>query len=90
MGRIDTIGRIFMSNNLNGIVDGANTTYYILVLHRDAVTFASQMTKMQTLPSTATFGELMRGLQIYGFKTMKDQGLASVYVRSVPAATALE
>lgn len=33
-----------------------------------ALTFASQMTKMETLRSQDTFGSLMRGLQVYGSK----------------------
>ena len=33
---------------------------------RTALTFASQMTKMETLRSEQTFGTILRGLQVYG------------------------
>ena len=89
VGQIDTIGKIYQSNNLMPMVDGVTTTFWVIIVNKDAITFAAQMTKMQVLPTTRTFGELMRGLKIYGFKTMKPEGLASLYVRDVPTATAL-
>ena len=34
------------------------------------LTFASQMTKVETLRSESTFGTLMRGLQVWGFQVI--------------------
>lgn len=42
---------------------------------RDAITFASQITKMETLRSTATFGNIVRGLNVYGYKVIKPEAL---------------
>lgn len=37
--------------------------------HQTGLSFASQLTKVETLRSESTFGTLMRGLQVYGYKT---------------------
>jgi len=42
---------------------------------RDAITFASQITKMETLRSTSTFGNIVRGLNVYGYKVIKPEAL---------------
>lgn len=42
---------------------------------RDALTFASQITKMETLRSTSTFGNIVRGLNVYGYKVVKPEAL---------------
>ena len=36
--------------------------------HAHGLTFASQISKVETLRSEFTFGTLLRGLQVYGFK----------------------
>nr|MDP9112282.1 hypothetical protein [Acidobacteriota bacterium] len=38
--------------------------------HSMGLTFASQMTKVETLRSESTFGTLMRGLQVWGFQVV--------------------
>jgi hypothetical protein len=38
--------------------------------HSLGLTFASQMTKVETLRSESTFGTLMRGLQVWGFQVI--------------------
>lgn len=38
--------------------------------HNLGLTFASQMTKVETLRSESTFGTLMRGLQVWGFQVI--------------------
>ncbi len=38
--------------------------------HSLGLTFASQMTKVETLRSESTFGTLMRGLQVWGFQVV--------------------
>jgi len=73
-GRIGMIDRfmIYSTHNLptvNGETD-------IVAGHKMGFTFASQMTEMDTLKSTTTFGMLMRGLQVYGYKTVKPEALA--------------
>ena len=90
VGVIDTIGNIYQSNNLQPIADGGNSAHFVLLFHTDAVTFVGTMTNLQRFVSPDTFGEVLRGLHVYGFKTIKPEGLVSLYVRNVPAATTLE
>jgi hypothetical protein len=42
---------------------------------RDAITFASQITRMESLRSQTTFGNLVRGLNVYGYKVIKPEAL---------------
>lgn len=45
-----------------------------------ALTFASQMTQMETLRSEMTFGQVMRGLQVYGYKVLDGTALAQAII----------
>ena len=68
IGMIDTF-EVFLSNQLPELDAGE---YVVYAGHKDGLTFASQMTKMERLRSERTFGTLLRGLQIYGFgKSLK-------------------
>lgn len=85
LGMIDNF-TVYSSNLLpsaSGITgEGADTSVKassIFAGTRDAVTFASQITKVETLRSTATFGNLVRGLNVYGFKTIKPEALVEGY-----------
>jgi hypothetical protein len=42
---------------------------------RDAITFASQITKVETLRSQSTFGNIVRGLNVFGYKVIKSEAL---------------
>lgn len=44
--------------------------YAVYFGHALGLTFASQMTKVETLRSESTFGTLMRGLQVWGFQVI--------------------
>ncbi len=44
--------------------------YAVYFGHSMGLTFASQMTKVETLRSESTFGTLMRGLQVWGFQVI--------------------
>jgi len=73
-GRVGAIDRftIYSSHNL----PKAGTEYDIIAGHKMGFTFASQMTKMETIQSTTTFGHIIRGLQVFGYKTVKPEALA--------------
>jgi hypothetical protein len=43
-------------------------------------TFASQMTNMETIRSETTFGNIIRGLQVYGYKVVKPEALSTAIV----------
>lgn len=48
---------------------------YVYMGTSDAVTFASQITKVESLRSTSTFGNIVRGLNVYGYKVIKPEAL---------------
>ena len=73
-GRLGMIDRftLYMSHNL----PNTNGTFSIYAGHKMGLTFASQMTNMESLRSESTFGTVIRGLQVYGFKVVKPEALA--------------
>lgn len=73
-GRIGMIDRftVYVSHNLYN----SGGEFSIIAGHKKGLTFASQLTNVETLRSTTTFGDLMRGLQVYGYKVVKPEALA--------------
>lgn len=49
--------------------------YAVYAGHAHALTFASQMTKVDTIKSERTFGQIFRGLQVYGRKVLDNTAL---------------
>lgn len=47
----------------------------ILAGHKSAIAFATQMTKTESLRNPNDFGDLVRGLQVYGYKVVKPESL---------------
>lgn len=85
IGRIDKF-EVYESNNLPYALDssyGANA-FHIIAGHKSAITFASQMVENEILTDPNDFGKLIRGLQVYGFKTIKSDALVDFYC--APAA----
>lgn len=82
-GRIGMIDRftLYMSHNLNAVQDGANRAFSVIAGHKMGLTFASQMTEMESLRAESTFGNIIRGLQVYGYRVVKPEALALAYVR---------
>jgi hypothetical protein len=77
-GKLGMIDRftVYVSNNL--YTASAKTT--ILAGTRDAVSFASQITNVETLRSQSTFGNILRGLNVFGFKVVKPEALVAAVV----------
>jgi hypothetical protein len=48
----------------------------IIAGHKAAITFASQITKMETVRNPNDFGDFIRSLNVYGFKVVKPEALA--------------
>lgn len=73
-GRLGMIDRftVYMSHNLSV----SSGKFSIIAGHKMGFTFASQMTNMETLRSETTFGNIIRGLQVYGYKVVKPEALA--------------
>ena len=80
LGMIDNF-TLYKSNVLTAVTDGSYKCFRPLAGHKAALTFASQMTKMETLRSPDSFADRIRGLQVYGFKVVNNVALASAYVR---------
>ena len=79
--REGSIGRIagmdvLVSTNLTA-VDGK---YYVLAGTNDAITFASQLAKIESLRDKDSFSDLVRGLYLYGAKTVQPKALAKMIV----------
>lgn len=79
-GKIGMIDRftLYVSNNINKVT--ADSAYHFLAGTRDAISFASQITNVETLRAQATFGNIVRGLNVYGFKVVKPEALVDLYV----------
>ena len=73
-GRLGMIDRftVYVSHNLSV----SSSKYSIIAGHKMGFTFASQMTNMETIRSETTFGNIIRGLQVYGYKVVKPEALA--------------
>ena len=73
-GRLGMIDRftIYMSHNLSV----SSGKFNLIAGHKMGFTFASQMTNMETIRSETTFGNIVRGLQVYGYKVVKPEALA--------------
>lgn len=78
-GRLGMIDRftVYVSHNLYK----SSSKYSIIAGHKYGFTFASQMTNMETIRSESTFGNIIRGLQVYGYKVVKGEALAQAVVQ---------
>lgn len=83
-GRVGMIDRftIYSSNLLPAGVAGglAAGEYAIYAGHAHGLTFASQVSKVETLRSEMTFGTLLRGLQVYGYQVVDNTAIAQAIV----------
>ena len=78
-GRLGMVDRftLYVSHNLK--VD-AGGKFNLIAGNKMGFTFASQMTNMETIRSESTFGNIVRGLQVYGYKVVKGEALAQSVV----------
>lgn len=81
--REGAIGRIagmdvLVSTNLTDI----DSKYYVLAGTNDAITFASQLAKIESLRDKDSFSDLVRGLYLYGAKTVQPKALAKMIISS--------
>jgi hypothetical protein len=82
-GRLGNIDRftLYTSHNLNSVIDSTFRCFDVLAGHKMGLTFATQMTEMESMRAESTFGTLIRGVQAYGYKVTKPEALARLYVR---------
>ncbi len=81
-GRLGIIDRFtcYRSQSLPRVTDTVRCTY-IMAGHKVATSFASQITEQETLKNPKGFGDLYRGLQVYGYKTTNPEALCAAYIR---------
>ena len=84
--REGAIGRIagmdvLVSTNLTAV----SQKYYVLAGTNDAITFASQLAKIESLRHQNSFSDLVRGLYLYGAKVVQPNALAKMVV-TAPSA----
>lgn len=80
-GRLGMIDRftIYLSNLI--LPDtGTPTAYPLLFGTTAALTFAAQFTKMETLRSERSFSNLLRGLQVFGYRVVNGFALGLAHV----------
>lgn len=70
-GRLGMIDRFTLYlSNLLPTLDSAVDTTSVFFGTKAALTFAAQFTKMETIRSERSFSNLLRGLQVFGFKVV--------------------
>jgi hypothetical protein len=83
-GRLGMVDRftLYSSNLLpTGVAGGlAAGETAIYAGHAHGLTFASQVSKVETLRSEQTFGTVLRGLQVYGYKVVDGTAVAQAIV----------
>ena len=77
MGRLGMIDRftLYSSNLLN---HSTTTYYHSLFGVNQAITFATQITETEKLRNPFAFEDLVRGLQVYGYKVVKPEGYGAL------------
>lgn len=83
IGQIDNF-MIYKSNLIHHVTDSAPSVgtpeaFYVLAGVKDATTFASQVTKTETVIAETSFGEKWRSLLVYGRKVIQEEALAMMY-----------
>lgn len=91
IGRIDRFD-IYVSNLLpkaaasfdyaGNAAAGTSKRHVMIAGHKSALTFASQINKVESLPNPNDFGTLVRGLMIYGRKTVKPEAMTYAVIKN--------
>lgn len=84
-GKIGMIDRftLYVSNNITKV--SGDNAYHFLAGTRDAISFASQITNVETLRAQTTFGNIVRGLNVYGYAVVKPEALVDIYAAKAVA-----
>lgn len=80
-GRLGIIDRFTLYlSNLLPFETVTEVEWTIYAGHSHGLTFASQVSKVETLRAESTFGTLLRGLQVYGYKVVDGTALVGMIV----------
>tara|TARA_R110000868_G_scaffold338463_1_gene599217 strand:+ start:121 stop:1044 length:924 start_codon:yes stop_codon:yes gene_type:complete len=78
VGEIDGM-KLYISTNLTNAVGSVQASpSKMFVGHESALTFASQFIKHEMMPLQNTFGYGIKGLQVFGFKVVKNESLVLI------------
>ena len=79
-GQLDRF-EVYVSNSMSVVTDATTTNKATNVMfgHKKALTFASQMTNMETLPNPQDFGKLIRGLNVFGYEMIDPKAAGHLY-----------
>ena len=81
VGRVANF-ELYKSNLLAKAADSTGPTCWNPIFgHSMALTFAAQMRKEETLKNPNDFGDLLRGLMVYGYKVVKPEAMGHGYVK---------
>jgi len=67
--------KIYMSNNVHFNTALTQDSWQIMAGHKSAITFANQIVKVENIKSERTFANLVRGLNVYGYKVVVPESL---------------
>ena len=73
-------GRIGMIDRFTLYSSNVSPQAQIIAGHKHGLTFASQLTKMETIRSERTFGNILRGLQVFGSKVVDGDAITVAHV----------
>lgn len=84
-GRVGMIDRftVYLSNNVhkeNTTASPIISAWHAVAGHSSGLAFAAQMTKMENLPNPNKFGQLIRGLNVYGYKVIEGNYLCEAVI----------
>ena len=81
-GRIGMIDRFTLyASNLLYFVTDVGTCYYIPFGQKSGLSFASQITETEKLRNPYDFGDIVRGLKVFGYKPTKPQAYGILYAK---------
>jgi len=82
-GRLGVVDRftLYNSNNLTKVNDSTygGDAWHVLAGHKSGITFASQLVDNEMIPNPNDFGQLIRGLQVFGYKVIKPEAVVDFY-----------
>jgi hypothetical protein len=84
LGMIDRF-MIYQSNNIGKVAAATEASgfqsFYVLFGSKDAISFANQFVKTESLRSSRSFDTIVRGLMVWDYKVVQPKALGYLYAR---------
>lgn len=75
--------RCYQSNNVpSGVVQSTNY-YAVIAGHKSAVATASQLAQVESFRSQTSFGDVVRGMHLYGHQTLRPEAITVAWIQLV-------